>query len=108
MKKGRPANKLSVLTPASLINDISSFIMSNTTTLGIRYYPVHRKTMVREIQKVKTSLGTIRAKKYYWEDNIFLKPEYSDCEKIAKKTGLSILAVNRILTRELDKVLKTN
>jgi len=105
MKKGRPATKLSVLCSSSLINKLSSFILANTTTLGIRYYPVQRKILNRESQRVKTSLGTINAKKYYMEDKVYLKPEYTDCAKIAKQKGLSILDVNRILSRELDETL---
>lgn len=51
MKKGRPAVKLTVISEESDIDKLSSILFQETTTIGLRFYKAHRKTLDREIKK---------------------------------------------------------
>jgi uncharacterized protein (TIGR00299 family) protein len=62
MKKNRPAMLLSVICEPAARDRLARLIMQETTSIGIRYYAVHRAILKREIQKVKTRYGEVRLK----------------------------------------------
>ena len=54
MKKGRPGVLLSVLCSKSKFEDVSDFILTFTTTIGLRYYSVRKKMLKRENKEIET------------------------------------------------------
>lgn len=62
MKKGRPGLQLSVLTQLGQLKQTSAFILENTSTIGLRYYPVSREILDRRAYEVETPYGKIRVK----------------------------------------------
>ena len=105
MKKGRPGVKLSVLSPLSLVEMISAIILRETTTIGIRMYPVDRIKLARGITEVETRYGTIRIKVVKHGTEIRITPEYDDCLKAARKHDVPLSDVDetsREATRALD------
>lgn len=96
MKKGRPGNMIQVLCEDGGRNRIIDLIMKETTTFGVRYFPIEREMLEREIVKVKTKLGDVRVKVgRYKEGTVTVSPEYSDCQKIAKKRKVPLKEVYR-------------
>ena len=57
MKKNRPAYMLSVLCLKDKISELERIIFSETTTIGIRRYPVERSVMKRFRKTVSTPYG---------------------------------------------------
>ncbi len=105
MKKGRPGVKLSVLSPLSLAEVISEIILRETTTIGIRMFPVDRIKLDRVITEVQTGYGTIRIKVVTHGTEIRITPEYDDCLKAARnhKVPLSVVdEASREAARALD------
>ncbi len=90
MKKGRPAIKLSVLCEFKNAALLKETIFRETTTLGVRFYPVGRSTIERRAGTLETEFGPVRFKTAFRGDRESKAPEYEDCLKIAKKTGLSL------------------
>lgn len=88
MKKNRPAVKLSVLVPWDKKEKIIDIFLKETTTFGVRYYPVDRKVLVRELVEKKTALGKVRFKLGLGPDGSIIKavPEYEDVKRLALKT----------------------
>lgn len=89
MKKNRPATRLNVLAPASpsLIDELCSIIIRETTTLGIRIEDGWRKTVYREIITVFSSFGPVRVKVGKLDKKVVTaSPEYEDCRRIALET----------------------
>lgn len=87
MKKNRPATRLSVLTTPSLIDELFSIIIQETSTLGIRIKDGWRKVVHREILTVQTPFGPIRVKIGKLNGKVVTaSPEYEDCRQIALKT----------------------
>ncbi|HOT14615.1 MAG TPA: nickel pincer cofactor biosynthesis protein LarC [Bacteroidales bacterium] len=103
MKKNRPAFVLSVLSPVSLENTLINIVLENTTTLGVRTYPVTKHILQREILTFSTSLGKVRVKKSFWNNIVKFKPEYEDCKLIAIQKKLPLLEVIRIIQTELKE-----
>ncbi|MBP1679311.1 MAG: hypothetical protein H6Q29_1222, partial [Bacteroidetes bacterium] len=62
MKKGRPGILLSVLTPASTLEAITTFLYRETSTIGLRVQHIGRRKLPRRELTAHTSLGPVRAK----------------------------------------------
>ncbi|MEN8187351.1 MAG: nickel pincer cofactor biosynthesis protein LarC, partial [Bacteroidota bacterium] len=59
MKKGRSGLLLSCTVEENKIQLLSDFVLENTSTIGVRYYPVERNTLKREIREYKTEYGYV-------------------------------------------------
>jgi len=91
MKKGRPAQKLTVLARESDVERLSDLIFRETTTIGLRIYKVMRKTLGREIKSVKTKYGQVRLKLSRLKGKVVnVSPEYDDLKALSEKCGVPI------------------
>lgn len=94
MKKNRPAIKLTVLTTVELLNKIENLLFMETTTLGIREYPVIKKMLKRSFEKIQTKFGELDVKKGFLNGKIIkIKPEYEICKKLAKINNITIIEI---------------
>ena len=91
MKKNRPATLLRVLCPSGHSETLKAILFVETSTLGIREQTVTRHSLPRTIQTVETPYGPVRMKVATLSDgSIKAAPEYEDCRRLAKETGLSL------------------
>lgn len=104
MKKNRPATKLSLLTPQKNIELMANIILENTTSYGIRFHPVQRIMLERELQKIETSLGNVDVKIGKREGKIFhVSPEYERCKEISKEKNMPIKKVYEEIQTAISK-----
>jgi uncharacterized protein (TIGR00299 family) protein len=96
MKKNRPAVTLSLLCPYSELDKFSRIILAETSSIGIRHYPVSRLAVARRIEERETGLGRVRFK----VTDGGAKPEFDDCRRIALEKGLPLREVYRLLATE--------
>jgi uncharacterized protein (DUF111 family) len=91
MKKNRPGVMVTVLCDEDKINTLEEILFRETTTLGIRRYPVSRHKLKRQATEVTTAFGTIRGKLGWREDRppVF-SPEHDDCARIATERGVAL------------------
>lgn len=88
MKKNRPAVKLSVLCDRDKREDLINIILTETTSIGVRYFETQRVTMDREIREFPSKYGKVRVKtSACGKQMIKSSPEFEDCKKIARKTS---------------------
>jgi uncharacterized protein (TIGR00299 family) protein len=90
MKKNRPATLLSVLSRPENASIALEIILNETTTLGVRRYPVERVSLPRSFQTVQTAYGPIRLKLVEWGSVRRASPEYDDCKQAAHEHGVPI------------------
>lgn len=94
MKKGRPAVTLCVLMRPEDESRFRRQIFAETTTLGLRVYPVTKYMLPHEIVTVATPLGNARVKIARQEGEISnVSPEYEDCRRLAEENKLPLKAV---------------
>lgn len=94
MKKNRPGICIKVICGAGNMDSLMDIIFRETGSLGIRYSFNFRRRLEREIKEVLTPWGKIRVKEIYQADgSVYLKPEYDDCLKIAKKYDIPLRKV---------------
>ena len=85
MKKNRPGILLSVLTPPSLRQAATDFLLRETTTIGVRWQEMQRAKALREIVTVNTRYGEVRVKiARIGDDVVTVAPEYDDCKRLAQ------------------------
>jgi uncharacterized protein (TIGR00299 family) protein len=96
MKKDRPGAMLTVLCGAKDFEALANMILSETTTLGVRYYRAERRTLERRFETVETAYGAVRVKVARQQDRVMhVQPEYDDCAKRASETGVSLIEVQQ-------------
>ena len=94
MKKNRPGTLLRVIAEPKDRDTLARIILSETSTIGVRHYPVGRIILKRISEKLKTRYGTIRVKVVEEPDGTKrVTPEYDDLKRIAtaKKIPLKLL-----------------
>ena len=86
MKKGRPAQMLSALTPAGQADAVRRAIFHETSTLGIRERGVERTALERASSTVEVGGAHIRVKLAYLDGELVnAQPEYDDVARAAAK-----------------------
>ena len=84
-----------------LVDAAAELILKETSTLGVRRRPVRRYEAERQVVNVDTSLGKVPVKLKRIGDTIAqAAPEYEACREIARKTGLPLAEVMRIVVNE--------
>ncbi len=94
MKKNRPGVMVSVLCEESKISDLELILFRETTTLGVRRYPVTRHKLKREEVTVESEIGPIKGKLGWLEGRPpAFSPEYDDCARLAEEKRLPLREV---------------
>lgn len=104
MKKNRPATKLSVLVSKENLPEVERIILMETTTFGIRKYPVERSVLDREFIEMETRFGLITIKHGFLENELIkVTPEYESCRLIALKEKMPIRDVYQKILEDIQK-----
>jgi hypothetical protein len=101
MKKNRPGTLIQVLCEDAAKDRLIQRLLSETTSLGVRYYKAARKLLTRESLTVRTSFGEIQVKRVKNPDGSQrLIPEYDICRQIALKRNLPLRVVYETIAKE--------
>ena len=103
MKKNRPAVKLSVLCRASDVESIEAVLFEETTTLGVRRWPVSRNVLVRRTHRVATEWGPIEGTLGEVRGGSFrFAPEFESCRRAATEHGVPLRVVYEAAQKAFD------
>jgi uncharacterized protein (DUF111 family) len=101
MKKSRPGTMVQVLCAEACKERLIERLLTETTSLGVRYYKAGRRLLLREQCTVRTSLGEIQVKRVKDLDGGFrFIPEYEVCKKIALQRKLPLRVVYDTIIKE--------
>jgi len=96
MKKGRSGIQLEVLCSRYMLDALADHLLEHTTTLGVRWTPVERRSLPRQSATVATPFGEISLKiATLPSGRRRAMPEFDDCRAAAEKSGVPILDVYR-------------
>jgi hypothetical protein len=102
MKKNRPGTKLTIIAEADKIDRLIEAVFRETTTIGVRYFPVERRVLRREIRPIQIEGERIRLKVSYLGDEVVnIQPEFDDCQKAADKLKLPVKKIMNLAIRKL-------
>ena len=94
MKKNRPADKLTVLSPLPRVDELSRLILQHTSSFGVRVHEAWRHKLERFHRQVDTRFGRIAVKCGTLDGRIVqAAPEYDACKQAAREHGVPVRLV---------------
>jgi uncharacterized protein (TIGR00299 family) protein len=108
MKKDRPGVLLTVLCEQAKLDALCELLLSETTTLGVRYYEAARRVLERAVEAVQTPYGAVNIK-VAREGNrtLHFQPEFEDCARLASEAGVSLIEIQDRARAAYRELLKT-
>jgi uncharacterized protein (TIGR00299 family) protein len=111
-KKNRPGHVLHVICDSNDAERLSSLIMEETGTLGVRHQLWNRFVLQREIKTLRVEVGgrefNVRVKfaKNRSGRVVNVKPEFDDIYRVAKELPMPIRKVSEAVLREAQKTIE--
>lgn len=107
MKKGRPGMMLNVLVDQNMRGEMERIIFKETTTLGVRYWPLTCHRLARKSVEVETEWGKVEVKTgYYQGEQVQYAPEFGQCQSIAKQYDIPLKQVYQAVRRSYEKQIE--
>lgn len=101
MKKNRPGTLLQALCTRERLAAITRCLLTETTSLGVRYHEANRYLLERDQVTIESSFGRIPVKRVrYPRGEVRCVPEYEVCRRIALEKGLPLRIVYDVVARE--------
>jgi uncharacterized protein (TIGR00299 family) protein len=101
MKKNRLGTKLTLLAAVDRMDALIEAVFRETTSIGVRYFPVERRVLERSFktvrvagQRIAVKVGSLGGRE------INAQPEYEDCAAAARKTKRPLKEIARLAVRE--------
>lgn len=96
MKKNRSATMLSVLLSSQLLEQVTTILFEETSTIGLRHYVTQRTMAAREIINVTLTWGQANVKISSYHGKVCsITPEYEDCKRLATEYGIPLKDVQQ-------------
>ncbi len=96
MKKNRLGTKLSLLVESARLDALAEAVFRETTSIGVRYFPVGRRVLERERRAVRVGGATVGLKVAKLGGRaVNVQPEYGDLVEAARRTGAPLKEIAR-------------
>lgn len=97
MKKGRMGVQVTVLSSPELAPRVRELLLSETTSIGLRWRIEKKLALPREFAEVETHWGKVRIKiaRFASGEIANASPEYEDCRMLARQHDVPLKAVLR-------------
>ncbi len=106
MKKNRPGFLVRVLARPVERDQLARILFAESTAIGVRISEWDRLLLERKTIRLKTPLGAMRVKVIRGpEGRVQYSPEYDDCKRTAKKSGIALREVVQRVTEWARKEL---
>jgi uncharacterized protein (TIGR00299 family) protein len=94
-KKNRPGVTVRTICEESRRGDVVETILRESTSIGVRYFPVQREKLDRRIEQVDTPFGRVKVKISESKQGRIhhVSPEYEDCRRIGIKARVPVMRV---------------
>ncbi len=94
MKKGRPALEISALLAPDALSAVQRAFFENSTTIGLRIFPVSRRVLPRSLARIVTRFGALSVKAVMLDGRMrSATPEFDDCKRLATKANVPVREV---------------
>jgi uncharacterized protein (TIGR00299 family) protein len=104
MKKNRLGTKLTVLAELDRIDGLIAAVFRETSSIGVRYFPVERRALDRTRATVRVLGKPVGIKiSTLGGERINVQPEFSDCLTVAREKQVPVKDVLRLALQEYAK-----
>ena len=102
MKKSRPGVLLSLLCRPAERDRFTRLVLEETTTLGVRWNPLRRQVLSREVRTVQTRYGEVRVKLgRLGGKTVNLAPEFDDLRRLAEEEGIPLKSLRQRVMEDI-------
>jgi uncharacterized protein (DUF111 family) len=102
MKKNRPATLLSAIAQPDKTAALAEIILTETTSLGVRFQEINRICLEREVRHVRTGFGVISVKVGRLAGRVVtVAPEYEACKRAAMKHHVPLKTIYDAAARQI-------
>jgi len=103
MKKGRQGHHLTVLARPEELERLARRMLTETSSLGLRYRLERRFELERSVRRVETEFGPVDIKVGMLEGRrVQVAPEYDDCATLAERHGVPLTRIQRAALRAFE------
>lgn len=103
MKKNRPGILLQLLCSSENVAQMKEILFKETTTLGVRYYPLTVHRLERVFKKAATEWGLVTVKEGILNGQVVQRaPEYEECKKLAQLNNIPLKKVYEQVWKAID------
>ncbi|MEI3605245.1 nickel insertion protein [Pseudogracilibacillus sp. SE30717A] len=103
MKKNRPGILLQLLCSQNVLEKMKRILFTETTTLGVRYYPLTVHRMERTYTKINTEWGKVTVKLGLLHGKVVQRsPEYEDCKSLAEKHQIPLKTIFQAVWKAME------
>ena len=104
MKKNRLGTKLTLLAAEDKLDPLVAAVFRETSSIGVRHFPVGRRALDRTVIPVRVLGGTVGIKvASFGNEPVNAQPEFSDALALAHKRGLPVKEVLRRALAAYDR-----
>jgi uncharacterized protein (DUF111 family) len=94
MKRSRPGIVVTVLCPPARVDDLTTALFQETSTIGVRWSPWQRRRLPREMVTLSTTYGPIAFKVSRLDGRVVtVTPEFADVVRVAREKALPVREV---------------
>ena len=101
MKKNRLGTKLTLLVSVDMMDALIEAVFRETTSIGVRYYPVERRVLERRFERVRVvgrsvglKIGSLAGQ------DINIQPEYEDCVQASRASRRPLKEIAQLAVSE--------
>jgi len=103
MKKGRPGFLLRVIADPAGNARLKEIILTETSSIGLRFQTMNRMTLPRKIIEVETPWGSVLAKKVTVAGRNKITPEYEDCRRLAEEQNIPLQEIYAAVVQKITE-----
>ncbi len=105
MKKNRLGTKIAVLVENGRLDALVESVFRETTSIGVRYYPVGRRVLARDIRTVRVAGEEVRVKVARSDGRtVNVQPEYDDLVRAARKSKRPLKEIAHLAVAEFSRM----
>ncbi len=94
MKKNRPGTLMGVIAYRRDEAALSELILRETTTMGLRVFPIGRHEAMRNLRQIQTAYGSLTVKQKVLNGKVIQSvPEFDECVRLASENGVSLAEI---------------
>ncbi|HFU3844070.1 TPA: nickel insertion protein [Streptococcus suis] len=109
MKKNRPGHLLTVLSYQENCEELEEYLLTETSTFGVRKYETERTVLERTFIKLRTEFGLIQFKLGFFKERLIkLTPEFEDMKAIALELKVPFPRIYQSCLKAAEDYLRGN
>lgn len=94
---------VSVLCREDKVEELETLVLTQTTTIGVRRYPVSRTIMDRRNETVSTRFGNAHVKVCGYKGKQYFYPEYESVKTICREHGVDFRTAYDEIRRKAEE-----